>query len=142
MPDGIYLNAETLSEEELAVKIKEAVQDKQKYYDYFRWHRYYTYQFSAESRDSDPLCQFCAYLNDESKRSQRRVYSGFTKWWNDYSKPNDTDNIIERYEDSDPHFKSYISFRDKLPVKVSATASAFQEIGSFVGDVYHYYFEK
>lgn len=77
MPYGIYLDGNILSEEKVAEKINEAIQDKQKYYDYFRWHQYYTYQFTAESGDTDPLCSFCAFLNDESKRNQRRVYARF-----------------------------------------------------------------
>lgn len=56
MPDGIYINAETLPKEELAVKIKEAIEDNQKYYDNFRWHRYYSYQYTSESSDTDSPC--------------------------------------------------------------------------------------
>lgn len=145
MPDGIYLNAETLPEEELAVKIKEAIQVKEKYYDYFRWHRYYSYQFTAESGDTDSLCAFCAFLNDESKRTQRRVYARFTKWWNEYSVPNQTDDIIVKYEDSGLNVKSYVTYRDKKPDQRSsntATVSTLQEVGNFVNDFWNYYFEK
>lgn len=140
MPDGVYLNANTMSEDEVAAKIHEAMQDKQKYYDYFKWHRYYTYHH-AEGSDDDALCAFCAFLNDESIRNQRRVYARFDKWWSEYRNENDVQDIIVKFDDSGPHIKSVMSYREaKIEVKTVNTPSIFEEVNSFVDDVFGYYF--
>lgn len=141
MPDGIYLNGNLLSEDTLAEKMNEVIQDKQKYYDYFRWHQYYTYQFTAESGDTDPLCSFCALLNDESKRNQRRVYARFDKWWNEFRTQNDTEEIIVKYDDSGPHIKSIVTYREqKVEPKTIATPSTWQNVNNIFDDFMNYVF--
>lgn len=141
MPDGIYLDGNILSEETLAEKINELIQDKQKYYDYFRWHQYYNYQFTAESGDTDPLCSFCAFLNDESNRNKRRVYARFDKWWNEFRTQNDTDDIIVKYDDSGPYIKSIITYRElKLePMKIT-TPSTWQDVNNIFDDFLNFAF--
>lgn len=142
MPDGIYINGNMLTESQVAQKINEAIQDKQKYYDYFRWHQYYTYQFTAESGDSDPLCAFCAFLNDESNRNHRRVYAKFNKWWNEDGNHKDSGDIIVNYDDSGPHIKSVLTYKEKhIEMKTVSTSSTFEQVNSFVGDIINYYFE-
>lgn len=141
MPDGIYLNANFLTEEQLAERINEAVQDKQKYYNYYRWRRYYTYDFIADVGESDPLCQFCALLNDEASRNQRRVYAGFTSWWNDDDNHKDKEGIIVKYEESASHIKSVVSYRNKKIEMETEPPSPLEQVNSFVGDLLSYYFD-
>lgn len=142
MPDGVYLNGNFLNEEDIAAKINEAIQDKQKYYNYFRWHRYYTYQFIEDVGENDPLCEFCALLNNEASRNERRVYAGFTKWWNENDNHKDMEGIIVKYEDSAPHIKSFISYRQKkIEMAPDETPSALEGVNNFVGDVLNYYFD-
>lgn len=140
MPDRIYLNGNTLSEDIVAEKINEAIQDKQKYYDYFKWHRYYTYYFTDARNDTDPLCSFCTLLNDDSIRNQRRVYAHFDKWWNDSQ--NKTENIIVKYDDSGPHIKSIVTYREqKVDVKTADDSSTIEKVNNFVDDLISYYFQ-
>lgn len=140
IPDGFYLNGNILSEEEVAAKINEAVQDKRKYYDYFRWHRYYTYQ-STYGGDIDSLCAFCAFLNDNSIRTKRRVYTRIDKWWNDYRPQNTTENFIVNYEDSGPYIKSVVSYREQNnEMHQMTTISTLDNVNNFLTDLFNYYF--
>lgn len=142
MPDGIYINGNILTEVEVAEKINAAIQDKQKYYDYFRWHRYYTYRFTGEIGDKDPLCEFCAFLNDESNRNHRRVYAGFSKWWNEDGNHKDMDGIIVKFEDSAPYIKSVVSYRNKKEIGTEDVVSTLEQLNGFFGDLFSYYFDS
>lgn len=136
MPDGIYLNAKALGQEQLAWKMNELIKDKEKYYDYFRWHEHYSYHHASESADTDPLCAFCAFLNDVNKRSERQVYARFSLWWNE----NLQDNAVVRYENSDPAYKAfYIKYGNTNPL---TTVSVLQNVGQFAGQLYNYYFDS
>lgn len=140
MPKGIYLNGNTMSEEEVAEKMNDAIKKKEIYYDYFRWHQYYNYS-TAEGTDADPLCNFCAMLNDQSVRNQRRVYARFNKWWNEYRSLNDEDDIIVKYEDSGSYIKSVLTFREPtFVVKTVVPTSTIEVVNSFIADIINYYF--
>lgn len=134
MPDGIYLNANVLEEEEMARKMNELIRDKEKYYDYFKWHRYYSYYDATDSADTDPGCAFCAFMNNKTKRSERRVYARFTQWWNDGSK----DDPIIWYDRSVPDEKAFYIVR---PNAKSVTTSVLQSVGEFVDKLYNFYFD-
>lgn len=142
MPDGIYIDATKFTEGELASKMNELIQDKEKYYNMFRWRDYYSYHLVAESGETDPLCAFCAFLNNDSTRIKRRVYARFTEWWNDLLVANDT--IVE-YESSGPKIKSFFSFKNEPakiePAKIPSTASVLNGFNDFVDGVYKYYFD-
>lgn len=140
MPTGIYINANTMTEEEVAQKMYEVIQDKQKYYDYFRWHSYYNYA-PTEGGDTDPLCTLCAFLNGESVRNQRRVYARFTTWWNEYRSPNEEEEFVVRYEDSGSYIKGILTYREiKIEPQVAATSSTIELVNHFVDDLFNYYF--
>lgn len=82
MPKGIYLDANVLEPEELAIIINETINNKEeKYYDYFKWHSHYSYHDPTESADSDEVCALCAYLNDEKHISESSVHRDLTHFW-------------------------------------------------------------
>lgn len=140
MPDGIYIDAKNFTEGELASKMNELIQDKEKYYNMFRWRDYYSYHLVAESGETDPLCAFCAFLNDESMRTKRRVYARFTEWWNNLIMAKDT--IVE-YESSGPKIKMYFSFKKaKIIEQNPATVSVLNGVNDFVDNLYSYYFDS
>lgn len=143
MPSGIYLNAEILTEKEVALKIKEAVKDKKIYYDYFRWRRYYTYH-QSEGGSSDPLCAFCAFLNDDTKRNHRRVYARLDKWWNEYRSNNKQEDFIVNYEDSGRFIKSVITFKAKNGEWQTTTPalSILDQMYNFAHDLINYFFPQ
>lgn len=138
MPDGIYLNAVQLGEEELARQINTIIHDKQKYYDFFKWRRYYSYHEVSESADTNRLCAFCAVLNNATVRSQRRVYARMYEWWNN----NTMENVIESYDSADPKDKGIITRPIQKKKSMSTSAPPLlQDVGHFVDQIYNYYFE-
>lgn len=92
MPEESYLDAKTLPAEELALQISEIVKDKDKYLKYFRWQKYYAFENPQDSPDTDEYCALCAMMNNERRRSERKVYAYFSQWWNEY--PYGTDEIL------------------------------------------------
>lgn len=138
MPDGIYLNANEIEEEEMAKKINDAVQDKEKYYDYFKWHNHYSYHDIYESADTDRLCALCAFLNNATVKSARRVYAHISQWWNEVENP--TVNHIFTYESAYPGSKKYYKIYPKKNKPTSP--SVIQNVGQFVEQLYNHYFDS
>ncbi|KAJ8729960.1 hypothetical protein PYW07_016998 [Mythimna separata] len=65
MPDGIYLNARTVTEKELVKKMVDIINNKEKYYDFFRWHNHYSYHNMDEAPEKDRLLnQLESYMDD------------------------------------------------------------------------------
>lgn len=139
MPDGIYLNAGELGQEELARQINEYIHDKEKYYDLFKWREYYSYHEISESADTNHLCAFCAVLNNATVRSQRRVYAHMFEWWNSIKT---VENAIVLYDNADPKDKGTITKPRYRMVQTSSTVNPIlQNVGKFVDQIYNYYFE-
>lgn len=82
MPDGIYLNAQELGVRGLAKEMNDIIQEPMKYYNFFKWHGYYSFHNSDEDNYHDTVCGFCALLNNKTRRDQRTAYMYITKWWN------------------------------------------------------------
>lgn len=64
--------------------MNDTILDLNKYYDFFKWQRYYTLQPQGDTPEMNDICGFCTYLN-EIKREflyKRRVYTNITKFWN------------------------------------------------------------
>lgn len=142
MPEGMYLDAIDLGEIELARKMHEIIQDKKKYHDFFRWHRYYSYHSMGESADTDALCALCAFLNNGTVRSERRVYARFTDWWNEYKNISKVNvNPIFFYGYADPNEKRYFT-RHQNKFKVLDTPSIANDVGKLVNLLFNYYSES
>lgn len=80
MPDGMYLDAFALGEEKLANKMNDIIGDKNKYYDYFKWHRYYSFHATNDSADTDEICAFCAFVNNNNEMYKTREHT-IGDWW-------------------------------------------------------------
>ncbi|CAH0579398.1 unnamed protein product [Chrysodeixis includens] len=81
MPDGIYLNARELDVETLVSKMKEGIEDPDKYAEYFRWKNHYRYHRLIKTLETDPYCLFCAHLNNQEMVQTTKVYKDFRSWW-------------------------------------------------------------
>ncbi|CAG9786046.1 unnamed protein product [Diatraea saccharalis] len=81
MPNGIYLNAREMGTQKLAAKMNQLISDPEKYADYFKWKRHYTYHSLHESPETDEYCRFCAILNDEQMVKRTSVIKNFRDWW-------------------------------------------------------------
>lgn len=82
MPDGIYLNARELSPRLLAQHINEAIEDKELYYDYFRWRGYYSFYNPVNLKGESEYCKFCGALNDAKIMAKSVTYLNLADWWN------------------------------------------------------------
>lgn len=81
MPDGMYLNGFALGPSVLARIMSDSIRHKEKYFNFFKWHRYYKFHHPGENADSDEICAFCALLNDKQEMSKTRVYTHITNFW-------------------------------------------------------------
>lgn len=82
MPEGIYLDARKLGEAELARQMFHIITDKEQYYNFFKWHRYYSFHGTEESAETDDFCAFCATINDLVQRNESSIYVNLAQWWN------------------------------------------------------------
>lgn len=82
MPEGIYLDARKLGEAELARQMFHIITDKEEYYNFFKWHRYYSFHGTEESAETDDFCAFCATINDLVQRNESSIYVSLAQWWN------------------------------------------------------------
>lgn len=92
MPDEIYLNAQEFGAQGLAKKMDDIIRDPQIYFNFFKWHGYYSFLNSDEDNYHDAICAFCALLNNKTRRDQRTAYKYITKWWNG---ENESSNITD-----------------------------------------------
>lgn len=61
--------------------MNETIHDKEKYYQFFKWRRYYSFHDPKEDADTDEICAFCAFLNIDRKLNRSRVYIHFKNFW-------------------------------------------------------------
>lgn len=85
MPEGIYLNANVLAPNQLAVKMVEIINDINTYYEFFKWHEYYSFHSTSEDRFTRAVCSLCAFLNNNE--NQTNVYDDIVAWWNEIQPP-------------------------------------------------------
>lgn len=56
------------------------------YYDYFRWHRYYSFRSPAEDAFTVEICDLCAVLNERRKSKTKSIFPDVVNWWNGKNK--------------------------------------------------------
>lgn len=81
MPPGSYLDARELGQEKLAYVINDTIHNKSKYYEFFKWHRYYTLHDPSETPETDEICGFCAFLNRDKNIERTSVYENLSAYW-------------------------------------------------------------
>nr|XP_034836325.1 alpha-(1,3)-fucosyltransferase C-like [Maniola hyperantus] len=77
LPPGSYIDAGKLEADEVVFSIKDAINHKEVYSEYFRWHNHYTYK---ETLQDAGLCTLCELLNDPQHNFTK--VTNFRKWWN------------------------------------------------------------
>lgn len=84
--------------------MNEIINDKRKYYEFFKWHDYYSFHFSGEDHHSREFCALCAYLNN-SKNKTGIMYN-ITLWWNvdwpplwkeEIEEPNEVEKFVSNF---------------------------------------------
>lgn len=107
MPDGIYLNARELPPKRLAQQINDIIEDKDLYYDYFRWRGYYSFFNPANLKGESEYCKFCKALNDKKIMTKPVTYVNLAEWWNrppTYHPQAHNRNHTEPHTDNTIHF--------------------------------------
>ncbi|XP_026319429.1 alpha-(1,3)-fucosyltransferase C-like [Hyposmocoma kahamanoa] len=143
MPNGTYLDARALGPAKLAKEMNDIIKDKNRYYDFFRWRRYYRYDASSDNADSDGICALCTALNKASRSDERRVYARFREWWNELQDGGTHANPIAKLP---PKARDAVNYR---PTEVAEThipgmtppPTLLQSFTQFLGNIYSYYFE-
>lgn len=109
MPEGIYLNAREQSPKRLAQQINELIEDKELYYEYFRWRGYYTFNNPENLKGETEYCKFCEALNDEKIMKKSVTYINLAEWWNrppSYRPQVHSPNYTEAHINSRRYFKN------------------------------------
>lgn len=102
MPEGIYIDAGKLGAKGLANEMNDLINNPVRYLDFFRWHRYYTFHNANEDDFKASVCEFCAILNNNTRRNQRTVYKNITKWWNEWGHVHPT-TVIKKDVPEEPN---------------------------------------
>lgn len=84
MPEGSYLDAGKLGPSGLAKEMNDIINNPGRFYDFFRWQKYYTFHNSVDDDYNAAVCGFCALLNNNTRRNQRAYYRNMTRWWNEW----------------------------------------------------------
>lgn len=144
MPNGTYLDARDLGPVKLAKEINDIIKDKKRYYDFFRWRRYYRYDSSSDKADSDGICALCTALNKAARSNERRVYARFREWWNELRDGGTHDNPIAKLPPKERNTIDYKTTEVLEIVTIGPTCSPtlFQSLSQFIGNLYSYYFEN
>ncbi|XP_049868725.1 alpha-(1,3)-fucosyltransferase C-like isoform X2 [Pectinophora gossypiella] len=79
LPKGAYLNAMELGAKRLAKEMNDIINDKERYYSFFKWHNHYSFHSPDEDPATDNYCRLCAALNHVDTR---QTQNNFLDWWN------------------------------------------------------------
>lgn len=142
MPKGMYIDARVLGPQKTAKKMSRLIRHRELYYKHFKFHSHYVFHAAHDSVLTDPVCTFCAMLNDKRLRDERRVYQLLTQWWNGDQSGNATkEDYIIYYNTSN---NSLRNMHPKVHIgNPNQYASPPEEIseGPFLSKVYNYFFE-
>lgn len=61
--------------------MKDIIDDLPRYYDFFKWHGYYSFYDSADNNYRETVCAFCAFLNNEVRVYKKTEYINIKYWW-------------------------------------------------------------
>lgn len=121
MPEGSFIRAHKLGPAKLAKEMVDIILFKKSYYDFFKWHGYYSFHHTAESNYFHQICGLCETLNNKTLMQKKKVYNT-NLWWNEWY------NGLPP-EDSKMH----------LIIDEEKSKSGIAE---FVSNVYNYYFDS
>ncbi|XP_053611905.1 alpha-(1,3)-fucosyltransferase C-like [Plodia interpunctella] len=79
LPPGSYINARELDPELLASTMKDIIENRTRFYDYFRWRNHFRYK---RGENDSEICNICTALN-EGKAYNINLRDGFREWWNE-----------------------------------------------------------
>lgn len=122
MPDGIYLDARALGPTKLAKEMIDIMYNKTRYYEFFKWHGYYSFHYTGENNFHYEICGLCALLNNKTRMNEKKNYrTNF--WWNEWYNgiPHTTEGLMRLLIDD-----------DNKPAGIAG----------LVSNIYNYFFDK
>lgn len=66
--------------------MNKTIYHKSRYYDYFKWHHYYSYHYPDEFPESDPVCEMCATFNLRKQSHARSSHMNISSFWDPNNK--------------------------------------------------------
>lgn len=138
----MYIDARVLGPKKTAIKMSKAIRNRELYYKFFRFHRYYVFHAAHDSVVTDPVCNFCDKLNDQRLRNERRVYARLTDWWNGVKSDKTPKDLIVYYNTVNN------SLRNNSPKVYIENPNRFLALvkekkdDSILNQLYNYFFES
>lgn len=62
--------------------MNDIISNKNKYYNFFKWHRHYSFHETSHDNYTNEICTLCAILNNMIKADDTSVYMDIYQWWN------------------------------------------------------------
>lgn len=117
LPDGIYLNAYTLGPVKLAQTIAKVISNKKYYYDFFKWHGYYSFHNTEEDDFRQQICGLCTLFNNKTIMTTKTIYHTnvwFNEWYDGPPAPyvNDSNlviNVVDEHNKNTTDFSGFVS---------------------------------
>lgn len=82
MPKGIYLDGNKLGPERLAKQMDRIINDMEQYYEFFKWHGYYSFHVAYEDRYQREVCALCELFNNKTRMNTISIWHNIVEWWN------------------------------------------------------------
>lgn len=67
----------------LANEMMDVIRDRKKYYDFFKWHGYYSFHYTGENSFRYEICGLCEFLNNRTRMNEKSIYRT-NLWWNEW----------------------------------------------------------
>lgn len=135
----MYIDARVLGPQQTAKKMSRLIRHRKLYYKYFKFHNYYVFHAPHDSVVTDPVCNFCAMLNDKRLRNERRVYELLTDWWNGNQSGKANKDYIVYYNTTNNSLRNKVYLEN--PNRYASSVPEGTEEGPFLSRVYNYFFE-
>lgn len=102
------MNALKYGVNELAKEINDIIQNPRRYFDFFKWHKHYSFHSAGEC--SDCICGICAVLNARRITNKKSVYNYISKWWNEPKDYNFTNVISHWGPEPQQKYNTFLKF--------------------------------
>lgn len=93
----------------------EIISNKEEYYyDFFKWHGYYSFHFTGEDDFHQEICGLCALFNNKTIMARKTIYHTnlwFNEWYDDPSVSRDSDLtlVIDEKKKNIADFEGFVS---------------------------------
>lgn len=119
--------------------MNDIILDPQRYFDFFKWHGYYSFHETAKDKYRQTVCEFCAFLNSYKRKNIRKTYKDIGKWWN--VQPPTHIIAVRSISDMLPDFVSSFIARTSAVSTAVTVEERTSHISSLVSDALQYFLD-